>query len=381
MIKSTSTVEVTSPSNPRPSPQDAKAHHPTKGSKSFNNPWSSFAPMPGAMKFIGASICGEIRPKTIPKNVPELIGVATPSWETGDKNKVKATWFGHACFYVELPCNENQERGLRVLFDPVFSDRCSPVSFAGPQRLVKAPTTVDGLPEIDIVCISHNHYDHLDVATVNALNKRFGLSIHFFIPIGLASFFESSKISNFTELDWWEERVIRKNDLEGRFGYLPAQHFSNRGLFDQGHSLWGSYSIESTSHPDKKVWFAGDTARRSIPREIEINLPKSQPELDKLPVCPAHKQIGELRGPFAFAMIPVGAYLPRYLMSGVHVDPGEAISIFHEVRAERAAAMHWGTWVLSAEEVMAPRDELVRLCKEQGVQGFEAWKIGERTEI
>jgi len=103
--------------------------------------------------------------------------------------------------------------------------------------------------------------------------------------------------------------------------------------------------------------------------------------LDNLPVCPAHKQIGDLRGPFALALIPIGAYLPRYLMSPVHIDPVEAIEIYKEVKAEKAVAMHWGTWTLSAENFTEPRDELVRLCKEQGIKGFEIWKAGARSEV
>jgi len=382
MEKNTPTpITITNPAELRPSPPDSKAHHPKPGSKKFVNPWPSFGEMAGMMKFMGAAIRGEIKPKSVPKNVAELVGSEVPSWETGDKTKIKAMWLGHACFYIELPCKPDQERGIRILFDPVFSPRCSPVSFAGPKRYTQVPTSVEALPEIDMVCISHNHYDHLDIDTVKKLYKRFKDSIHFFVSLGVASFMKDNKITNVTEMDWWEEKIYKKGDLEARVGYLPAQHFTGRGLCDQAHTLWGSFSVESTSHPDQRIWFAGDTARRTISKEIEMGLPGTKDQLDNLPVCPAHKQIGDLRGPFEFAIIPIGAYKPRYLMSPVHIDPDEAISIYQEVRAKRATGIHWGTFVLSAEEVLEPREELERLCKERNIQGFVTWKIGARNEV
>jgi L-ascorbate metabolism protein UlaG (beta-lactamase superfamily) len=375
------TIIISDPTDPRPSPPDSKAHEPKAGSKDFNNPWPSFGEMAGTMSFLKAKICGEIDPKSIPKNVEELVGSEVPSWETGNKDKIKAMWLGHASCYIELPCKPDQERGVRILFDPVFSERVSPVSFVGPKRFTQAPAQVEDLPEIDMVCISHNHYDHLDIDTLKKLHDRFKDAIHFFVPFKVAVLLKDAKITQVTDMDWWQEKIFKKGDLEARIGYLPAQHFSFRSLCDKDDTLWGSYSIESTSHPEQRIWFAGDTGRRTISKEIEEGLPKTQEELDKLPVCPVHKEIGELRGPFVFAMIPIGAYKPRFLMSCVHVDPGEAISIYQEVGVKRALAIHWGTFALSGEDVMEPKEELERLCKERGVTGFDAWKLGARTEI
>lgn len=381
MISSKSTFNIALPPDPRPNPPDTKSHHPKPGSKEFSNPWPSFTGLPNLLTYAKAKLLGQIGVKDIPKDISQLIGVDVPCWDTGDKGKIKAMWLGHASVYIELPCHESQEHGLRILIDPIFSKRASPISFLGFERFTEAPISVDQLPEIDIVCISHNHYDHLDTATMKGIHKRFGDSVHFFIPLGVASCFQSWKISSFTELDWWEERIIQKDGLEARVGFLPAQHNTNRGLFDQFTSLWGSYSLESTSHPEQRIWCAGDTGRRSIPQHVEENLPDSQAELDALPICPAHKQIGDLRGPFAFAAIPIGTYKPRYLMSSAHVDPEEAIEVFREVRAKRAVGIHWGTWSTSGEGVLAPKEELAELCKKKGIVGFETWRLAQRVEI
>ncbi len=460
----------------RPFPPDFDAHHGPEtgraGGYKFRNPWPSFVQMAGLFTFLRARLRGEITP---PPSIPSPVSIPSPSsstsssppsttsstqkldWSTGDKSKIKSIWLGHASCYVELPCSTNHERGLRVLFDPVFSERCSPVSWAGPKRHSPSPIDLsilslapeartksssnplkaatgnaeqddsrgEVLPEIDVVCISHNHYDHLDLPTITALHSYFGDTVHFCVPLGLGGWMRSIGIQDdrITELDWWQDILVeattittssridgidgdRKEVNKARIGLLPAQHFANRGIFDAGKTLWGSYSLDSLSHPEKKVWFAGDTGRRSIPSEIEQNLPllssslspdvqsgtdigtalsKTQQEaieaLNALPVCPAHAQIGNLRGPFEFAMIPIGAYKPRYLMSPVHVDPGEAIEIFREVKARKAVGIHWGTFELSAEEVEAPKVALRRIAKEREVEGFETWNIGERREI
>lgn len=184
-----------------------------------------------------------------------------------ENTSLRATWLGHACYYVEFPS------GLRVLFDPVFEDRCSPLSWLGPKRYTEAPCQIKDIPIIDAVVISHNHYDHLSYPTIKEISERHP-NCHFFAPLGNKEWFTCSGIENMTELDWWEERDIALSpskptgtevtepannsaasaDIQARISCLPCQHTSNRGLFDRGKTLWSSWAIESGG---RKVYFAG----------------------------------------------------------------------------------------------------------------------------
>lgn len=204
------------------------------------------------------------RPDTTPPTVP----IRKPEFLATRENtsKLRATWLGHACYYVEFP------GGLRVLFDPVFEDRCSPFSWLGPKRYTEAPCEIKDLPIIDAVVISHNHYDHLSYPTIKDISTRHP-NCHFFAPLGNKAWFTDSGIHNMTELDWWEERDVALSpnkpvgvdvqevdsntnaaDIQARISCLPCQHTSNRGLFDRSKTLWASWSIESGG---KKVYFAG----------------------------------------------------------------------------------------------------------------------------
>jgi L-ascorbate metabolism protein UlaG (beta-lactamase superfamily) len=395
--KGTSSLLITTPEDLRQSPPGAKDHHPKKNSKVFTNPWKSWQNTIYFSNFAKAIFRGDLSSPTIPKDIVSQIGLVKPNFESSSSDSIKAIWLGHACCYIELPSSNPSSRGLRVLFDPVFSARCSPFSFMGPKRYTPAPLTVADFPEIDILCISHNHYDHFDTNTVKELVQRFP-DMQVFVPLGLTSLLESVGAFNVREMDWWEELIASKKirldsgeeiTQEARIGYLPAQHMTQRGAFDRAETLWGSFSVESVSHPNSRVFFAGDTARRSVPFEIEKNLKSADlairetalKGLAELPVCTAHAEIGSLRGPFKLALIPIGAYKPKYLFSSVHIDPEEAVDIYKELRAENALAIHWGAWILTNEDVMEPKKELERIVEEQGVVGFECWKIGEKREF
>ena len=180
---------------------------------------------------------------------------------------MRATWLGHACYYVEFP------GGMRVLFDPVFEDRCSPFSWLGPKRYTEIPCEIEELPFVDAVAISHNHYDHLSLPTVKRIHQKYP-GCHFFAPLGNKKWFSQQGIHNMTELDWWEERDIvlsptdndksettavgesaaKPSDIVGRIGCLPCQHTSARTLWDRSKTLWSSWSVESGGC---KVYFAG----------------------------------------------------------------------------------------------------------------------------
>ena len=178
--------------------------------------------------------------------------------------------------------------GINIFTDPVFSDYCGAVRTFGVKRYRPVPCTVDELPDIDAVCISHNHYDHLDYNTVCELNKRFGSKIHWFVPMGLFKWISDCGCKNVTELEWWEEHSHPKS-TQVKFAFTPAQHWCQRGLNDFNEVLWGSWSIVGPQH---RFFFAADSG-----------------------YCQIFKQIGKKYGPFDAAAIPIGAYEPRYVDS------------------------------------------------------------------
>lgn len=207
------------------------------------------------------------KPDTTPPTVP----VRTPTFlPTRETHKLRATWLGHACYYVEFP------GGLRVLFDPVFEDCCAPINLKSLKRFTPPPCEIEDLPAVDVVVISHNHYDHLSYPTIQRLQKRFP-DAHYFAPLGNKAWFEQCGVHTVTELDWWETREVRleavkpddKNDRSGSIsvsdtptkgsitatiGALPCQHVSARTPFDKCKTLWASWSVESGG---SKVYFAG----------------------------------------------------------------------------------------------------------------------------
>jgi len=215
-----------------------------------------------------------------------------------------------------------------VLFDPVFTERCSPFSFMGPKRYTEMPCQIKDIPIIDAVIISHNHYDHLSHPTIMEIQHRHP-NAHFFAPLGNKPWFDKCGVKNMTELDWWTSRTLslskdsrnqkkehetsedavrmsddRAADIVARIDCLPCQHTSARTPFDKSHTLWASWSVESGG---KKVYFGGDTGYRTVPE-----LPEGEDDYDekyKFPHCPAFKEIGDLRGPFDLGLIPIGPCL------------------------------------------------------------------------
>ncbi|GAA5826543.1 hypothetical protein JCM10212_005330, partial [Sporobolomyces blumeae] len=237
---------------------------------------------------------------------------------------LKATWLGHACFLVEFPTatstsesGANEGPGVRVLFDPVWSHRCSPSQLIGPARVVDPPIKIDEIPPVSAVVISHNHYDHLDIMTLKHLyDAQPRGTLHFFAPLGNRDWFIKTigcDPSHVSEMDWWDSKDVELSvtgpatqSLPGK-GFkvtcTPCQHFTGRGILDRNDTLWASWSVESNE--GGKVWFAGDTGYKSIPRGVPIE------DEHKYPHCPAFKQIGDRLGGFDLGMIPIGAYDPR----------------------------------------------------------------------
>lgn len=278
-------------------------------------------------------------------------------------DRVRATWLGHACYLTEFPT------GLRVLFDPVFDDCCAPwpANLVGPRRYTPVPCGIDNLPHVDAVVISHSHYDHLSSYSLKDIKARFP-NVHFFVGLGLESWFKGQGLDNVTEMDWWEDADLTVNvpaseesggdatTLTARISCLPSQHNSARGLFDRDHTLWCSWAVYAGG---KSVWFGGDTGYRAVP-EVAEGVDDYGPEFDHLPRTPQFKQIGDLRGPFDLGLIPIGAYAPRAAFSGMHANPFDAVEIFLDTKCRRAMGIHWGTWALTIEDVLEPP----RLLKE-----------------
>jgi len=258
----------------------------------------------------------------VEQELDKMLPVLKPDKRTLDSspaNSIQVTWIGHATVLVQM-------EGINILTDPVFSDYCGAVRTFGVKRYRPVPCTVDELPDIDAVCISHNHFDHLDYNTVCDLNKRFGDKIHWFVPMGLLKWMTDCGCENVVELEWWDERSHPKfadKSKAVKFVFTPAQHWCRRGLNDTNKVLWGSWSILGPRH---RFFFAADSG-----------------------YCHVFKQIGKRYGPFDLAAIPIGAYEPRGLMNFQHVNPQEAVEIHQDVNSNFSIAIHWGTFNLSYE--------------------------------
>ncbi len=253
------------------------------------------------------------------------------------------TWLGHSSFLF-------QYRGNNVLTDPVLSERASPFRFVGPRRYTPAALTVADLPPIHRVLISHNHYDHLDDGTIKQLYRRFGDALQFCIPLGLRRWFERRGIHNLIELGWWQSHTLN-HDTE--VFCLPAQHFSGRTALDGNTTLWCSWLMEIDGY---RLYFAGDTGYGTV-----------------------FRQIGEIFDPIHLALIPIGAYEPRWFMAPVHVAPEEAVHIHRDIGARQSVAMHWGTFVLTDEPMDEPPRRLRKALAEQKVAecSFRVMQHGE----
>ena len=262
---------------------------------------------------------------------PELVAInSSDEWmKLAPSSTDYLVWIGHATYLIK-------KDGLTILTDPVFSKRASPVRFAGPKRLIPPAIPIDKLPKIDVITVSHNHYDHLDLRSLKQIYKANPNAI-FLVPKGDKRRLERRGIENIHEFLWWEEI-----DLNGsKFTFTPVQHWSARGIADRNKSLWGGWFMELKT---KSIYHAGDTGYSSDFIETKKRL-----------------------GSPSLSLIPVGAYAPRWFMKTNHVNPPEAIQVALDLESERNFGMHWGTFQLTDEEIMEP-PELLRLSlKERGL--------------
>lgn len=251
-----------------------------------------------------------------PVDTPDL------QWLAANRTTPSATWIGHATMLVQVG-------GMNVLTDPVFSEHASPVGFAGPQRKVRPGLTLAQLPHVDVVVISHNHYDHLDRDSVIGLNNQAGGAPLFLVPLGVKSWMAEQGIGNVRELDWWQR--VQAGGLDITF--VPVQHWSARGMTDRFKTLWGGWVLQTSATTTRpfSVFFAGDTGYSKDFADI-------------------HQRFDH----FDLALLPIGAYAPRWFMRKQHVDPAEAVKIHRDLHARQSIAIHWGTFELTDEPLDAP---------------------------
>ena len=230
-----------------------------------------------------------------------------------ERAQIRLTWIGHSTFLI-------QHQGLNILTDPIFGD-CQPVPI-GPMRRVTDPgIRFKDLPPIHHVLISHSHYDHLDAPTIRALGK----AVRYWVPQGLSPWFGRRGILRCQELVWWQTAKL-SDDVT--LCAVPAQHGSARTLFDRNRSHWCGWVVQSAG---RSAYFAGDTG-----------------------YSPSFREIGERFGGFDLAMIPIGAYNPRWLMQPVHLNPAEAVQVHKDVHSRQSVACHWGTFRLADEPIEEP---------------------------
>jgi N-acyl-phosphatidylethanolamine-hydrolysing phospholipase D len=248
--------------------------------------------------------------------------------------KPHAVWLNHSSFLIQIPGS------ITILTDPVWSNACSPVTWLGPKRKHLPPIPLHDLHLIDVVLLSHNHYDHLDKKTIIALHKKFP-DILFIVPLGVRKWFEKHKIFRTIELSWWESFSYQGS----LFHAVPAQHFSGRGILDRNKTLWCGFVVETILPEEKKTfYFAGDTGYNSTD----------------------FKEIGKRFENIDLSLIPIGSYLPERFMSPIHISPVKAVEIHKDIKSKLSLAMHWKTFSLGDEPLdQPPYDLFLALQKEK----------------
>ena len=242
---------------------------------------------------------------------------------------LRAFWIGHASVYVEVD-------GLRLLLDPVFAERVSPIS-VGPKRFHPPPIALADLPPIDAVLVSHDHYDHLDMETVRALAAR---GTRFFVPLGIGAHLErwGVPLAQIEEMEWWQKKTLGGVELV----CTPTRHYSGRSLGDRSATLWSSWSVLGPRH---RFFYSGDTG---YSRHFE--------------------EIGARLGPFDIAFVKIGAYGPGAPWADIHMPPEQAVQAHREVRAKRMFPVHWSTFNLAYHDWDEPIRRTVAEARRTGVE-------------
>lgn len=319
---------------PPVTPNDRPAHHRPDGG--FRNPPGSpqqTAKLGDFLRFL----LWDMRRATLPPLPADL--VANEPLVLADLPENHVAWLGHACFALRMA-------GKLILTDPFLSRTAGPAGL-GPRRFLDPAVAARDLPRLDLIVISHNHYDHLDSAALAAYRWRGSTPV--VCPLSLGPLLRRWGFAEVHERDWWQDWVMGDLTVTA----LPAVHFSGRGLFDRNRTLWASFAMAS---PTRKVWFGGDTAPGAVFAEL-----------------------GERAGPFDLAMIGIGAYEPRSIMQASHATPEEAVGIARQIRARHTIGMHWGSIMLTPEHPFEAPGRFRRAALEQQYGESNAWilKVGE----
>jgi len=235
--------------------------------------------------------------------------------------ELRVTFVNHATTLLQFD-------GVNVLTDPIWSERASPVSWAGPERVRPPGLRFADLPAIDVVVVSHDHYDHLDLPTLRRIEQAH--HARFVVPLGLARLLREQELTDVLERDWWQPFALSDSQ---RGWVVPAQHFSARGPFDRDETLWAGYVLETQGGP---VFFAGDTGMSSHFAQVRARF-----------------------GPMRLAVLPIGAFEPRWFMKPIHVDPEEALEAHQTLAAQTSIGMHFGTFQLADESQTGAQERLL----------------------
>ena len=251
-------------------------------------------------------------------------------WQRAAETGLRATWLGHSTVLLEID-------GARVLTDPVWGERASPVTFAGPKRFQPAPIAISDLPALDAVIVSHDHYDHLDYPTILELAKR---DVPFFTSLGVGAHLQAWGVpaERITELDWWEQADVPGTGLS--INAAPSQHFSGRGLGSRNGTLWSSMVVRGPKH---SVFFSGDTG-----------------------LTPEYAEISRRFGGFDLVMLEVGAFHESW--GDIHLGPANALEALRLLGGGLLLPVHWGTFNLAIHAWDEPAETLLRLAPERGAR-------------
>jgi L-ascorbate metabolism protein UlaG (beta-lactamase superfamily) len=255
---------------------------------------------------------------------------AAKAWAQPPQSGLRVTWLGHSTLLVEVD-------GVRLLTDPVWGERASPSTVVGPQRFHPPPVALEELPPLDAVLLSHDHYDHLDMGTIRALNAR---GVTFYVPLGVGAHMEGWGVppERIVELDWWQEVALGGNGF--KLVATPAHHFSGRSLTDRNRTLWASWTLLGPTH---RVFFSGDTG-----------------------MTPDFTEIGQRFGPFDLTMLEVGAYHPSW--GDIHLGPHHALEAHAMLKGRRMLPVHWGTFMLAMHAWDEPAETLEREARARQVE-------------
>jgi L-ascorbate metabolism protein UlaG (beta-lactamase superfamily) len=329
----------------------------------------------------------------------------SPQWVTAEAERVSATWIGHVTFLIQLG-------DVRILTDPVFSDNISPHSWLPPKRFTPPACAIDDLPSVDIVCVSHSHYDHLDLPSIRALvlkSDKQATPIKWVVPLKLGRLLTDHcdvPPERVVQLDWWtatslsgtcdqvslpaswdtyatectlprsgiagapthaqlqeqaEAAVPAHADLPPCIVAVPAQHNSARTAFDRNETLWSGFAFIA---PEGRILFTGDTGYRAVSKGVLAD----SPEEDAALCNPTFVQVGDRLGPFDIGLMPIGAYSPRVFMSNVHASPEDAVEMHLDARCKRSVGMHWASMPLTDEPTEDPPRRLASALTRRGLE-------------